>query len=168
MTAATPPSGSSPCGQPLPLLTDEATEHQVARFERIPSSSLSLTHTVARFPSGVAQRVLDRFRQALEQCPQWEEPGPEGTTYQIRVVPLSSPQLGDQTLAFRFTILGGGVLAQGDEVFIRRGDVIASLSATTGGGTGVQAPGAPILQPLEPRLLEQRARKADAKLADAR
>jgi hypothetical protein len=92
--------------------------------------------------------------------PQWEEPGPQGGTYQIRAAPLAFPRLGDQTLAIRYTIDGGGAAAQADQIVIRRGDVLAGITATT-----VSLGAA---QPLDAMLLERLARTADEKLQAAR
>jgi hypothetical protein len=154
------PSGSTPCGQPLPRFSEEAIESKSVEFERAPTVGPSITHTIARFPSGMAQRVIDRWRQILEQCPQWEEPANQGTTYQLRAAPLSFPRLGDQTFAVRLTVAGGGAAAQGDQVIIRRGDVLSVLTATTA-GLGAAAP-------FDAALLEQLARKADEKLGALR
>lgn len=62
-----------------------------------------LSHTVAVFDDDGAERGLEAFTQALENCEEWTEDTEDGPVT-FRPAPLSFPSFGDETLAIRFDV----------------------------------------------------------------
>lgn len=89
------------CG--VELLEDaEAVEEAGADFSAGDLGPL-LSHTVAVFEDDDAERGLEEFAKALENCSEWTEDTEDGPLT-FRPAPLSFSSFGDETLAIRFDV----------------------------------------------------------------
>jgi hypothetical protein len=80
-------------------------------------------HTVDRTPD--AEAVMEDFRALAVPC-DWEVMG-DGVHERYRLEGLSSPALGDDSLAYRLTADLGGAFLAADVIVIRRGGIVSLL-----------------------------------------
>lgn len=112
----------------------------------------AVSHSVASFAPGQAEAAFNRVTSILSRCTEWTDP--DGTRY--RLATQTAPRLGDQSYAFRLSADTANLSIAADLVYIRRGDLIASLGNIAVGQGSATA---------DPALTEQLARRADQKLA---
>lgn len=140
-------------------LCDTANSFRIRRRLTVQFSSNpgqpTLDQSIAELLPGSAQQALDATRALLQSCTEWSGPGQDGRPRTFRVAPVPLPEIGDQRLAFQYSVddgTGNSVVVLVAQV--RRADMISSIVLTAPSGT---AP--------DPALLEQLARRADERLA---
>lgn len=84
-----------------------------------------LAQTLAVYPPGVAQQVMDNLGKAIETCREVTVRDEEGASSLWQLTRLTAPELGDQALAFREYQPANLVEAQ--IVYIRKGDYITVM-----------------------------------------
>lgn len=130
-----------------------------------------VTHLVARFGDGEAEKRFTALREAVDECGDFDTTDEDGTTITGQMSAVSFPELADESLAMRLsgtvTTAADGELGElefpmaGDLVFFRQGDAVAAVfhlaidAAAFGGGGGG----------LDSAITEDLARKAAEKLA---
>lgn len=84
-----------------------------------------LAQSLAAYPPGVAQHVMESLTSAVQSCRTVTVRDDEGSSSIWQLTPLTFPPFGDQALAFREYWPANGVEAI--IVYIRRGDFITVL-----------------------------------------
>ena len=95
-----------------------------AAYERSESRPY-LVETIAAYPPGVAERVMAELTTIVQDCREATIRDDEGGTSRWDLTPVSFPQFGDQTVAFREYWSANGVEAL--IVYVRRGDRVMTL-----------------------------------------
>ena len=115
-------------------------------------------HRLQAFPPGEAQRSFEAGVERASSCGEFTITNDDGTVNIWQVSPLSFPEVGDDTFAFRASTevaLFGSVTV--DLVAFRRGDFISVLAFSV---LGFGSP--------DPELAERLVRLADERLQDVR
>lgn len=117
-----------------------------------------IQHSVAVLKEGEAERIFQDFGEAIDtpECQTLSQQTDEGETATYKLGPLSSPQLGDDTLAFRLT---------GDEAAFNL--TLDFVAERVGNAQSLLAVGSIPVLGGPPPALEPLARKADEKLRAA-
>ena len=147
-----PPSDALVCDKRLPRFRDQAADFQRADFER---GNANVSNIVSRYRPGEAQSLLEALKSLYESCPQWTQQD-GSTSLTLRAAALAFPKLGDQTFAIRLTATSGALTAQSDQVTVRRGDVLTTVTYAVAGLGSLSA---------DPELTERLVRRADERLA---
>jgi hypothetical protein len=120
------PDDTELCGTSLATLEQHRGKlgEAAVGFERGESGPY-VAQTLAAYPPGVAERVMTDLATAVQTCREVTVRDEEGSLSTWQLTPLSFPQFGDATVAFREYWPANGVEAI--IVYLRRGDRIAAL-----------------------------------------
>ena len=115
-------------------------------------------HSLQLFPAGEGKRSFEAGVERASSCTEFTVTNEDGTVNTWRIWPLSFPEVGDDTLAFRVraevAFFGSATV---DIIASRRGDVISVFALTV---IGFGSP--------EPALTERLVRLADDRLREVR
>lgn len=154
----------APCGiEPTEEETTSVEEH----FQKGELEDQLMVSVSAFDNAGDAEAALQEFRTQLQNCREWEDTDDEGTHFAWALSPLSFPNLGEETVAFRvsaditgneegFEITASMV---GDMIVVRR---VNAVSGVFHFGLGLFGPAE-----IDSEQTETFARKADEKLSSA-
>ena len=120
------PENTEICGANLAALEQHRQKlgEAAISFERSQSGPY-LAETLAAYPPGLAERVMVDLKAAVQSCTEVIIRDDEGSLSTWQLTPVSFPQFGDETLAFREYWPANNVEAL--VVYIRHGDRIAVL-----------------------------------------
>jgi hypothetical protein len=122
------PDDTTVCGTSLATLEQHRQKlgEAAIAFQRSDSGPY-FAETIAAYPSGLAERVMADLTAAAQTCREVTVRDEEGSLSTWQLAPVSFPQFGDQTLAFREYWPANTVEAI--VVYIRRGDRVLTLLA---------------------------------------
>ena len=89
-----------------------------------------ITHGATAYAPGDAKQSIDDTVALLQTCKEWQEKRPDGTIVNSRISPVTFPQLGEQSVAFRVDTDGPTGPIQLLIVVLRRGDLTSGMIAT--------------------------------------
>ena len=143
------------CGMEFPAT---ATAEVVITFRKDDPPLTSITQFVQAFPPGEAERAMADGLVRIQACAGWVD-GVDalGKEITVRVLPISFPTFGDDTLALRqsreVSILGTVAV---DVVYVRRGDLVTAITYSPWLGDASD---------IDSEQVEEFVRRADARLA---
>lgn len=127
------------CGIESGAFGDEALDRLTANFQQSELGPF-LAQIIDRFAEGEAKGIMTEFGDAFGSCTEFVDVDEDGEETSWRLSPLSFPNIGDETFAFRMSttvaILG---FVELDFVVWRRGDVVEVIGHVSTGFEGIDS-----------------------------